>query len=80
MPDLWDGVTTATRSAEKNLQMVGIGRQNPRDMLKEEIKNLRDSVSQHLKGFGPADIDTITYGTISDWLMRCPLDFPESGL
>jgi hypothetical protein len=79
MPDLWEGVTTATRSAEKNLEMLGTGRQNPREILKEEVKNLQDSVGQHLKGFGRADIETITYGTISDWLMRCPLDFPESG-
>jgi hypothetical protein len=77
MPDLWEGVTTAMRSAEKNLEMLGIGRQNPRDILKEEIENLQDSVSQYMKGFGPADIQTIAYGTVSDWLMRCPLDFPE---
>jgi hypothetical protein len=77
MPDLWEGVTTAMRSAEKNLEMLGTGRQNPRDVLKEEVNKLQDGVSAQLKGFGRADIETIAFGTMSDWLMRCPLDFPE---
>jgi hypothetical protein len=80
MPDLWEGVTTATRSAEKNLEMLGVGRQSPRDILVEEVKKLHESVSQHLEGFSRADIDTVAYGAVSDWLMRCPLDFPGGWL
>jgi len=47
----------------------------PHDVIKNELIKLESDVCQEIKTFKPSDIDIIKWGVVSDWLIRCPLDF-----
>lgn len=77
MPDLWDSLRAATTNAERTLVTLGSNGGGAREILIEQIEHLRGEISGYMTGFHTADIDHVAFGTVADWLMRCPLDFPE---
>jgi hypothetical protein len=53
-----------------------ISRCKPADIFNETIENYKQELTEELKGLEPHTIEILTYEAISDWLLRCPLDFP----
>ena len=49
----------------------------PSDIMKDEIALLKKCIEEEVSTLKQADLDKITWGVISDWLIRCPLDFLE---
>lgn len=47
----------------------------PSQIIKDEIENLKNEISEEIPTFKQSDLNKITWGVISDWLIRCPLSF-----
>lgn len=76
-PHLWDSLQGTITSAERRLETLGHDGGDAREILKTHVDGLRTDVAKMLSGFNDLDIERIAFGTIADWLVRCPLDFPS---
>lgn len=47
----------------------------PHEVLKAELQKLDDDLSREIGTLRKTDIELIKWGVVSDWLIRCPLDF-----
>lgn len=47
----------------------------PSVVIKEEISKLHSNITEEIKSFKATDLEQIKWGVITDWLIRCPLDF-----
>jgi hypothetical protein len=64
---------------EQRLIAVGATSTLPVEQLKESTTRIEEALRNDLPGFSSGIITNIALGTVSDWLIRCPLDFPETG-
>ncbi|WP_449557496.1 hypothetical protein [Huaxiibacter chinensis] len=75
--DIYQVVYKSIKGREENL--VGMFMISPdaipSKIIKDEIQGLKDEISEEIPSFKQSDLDKITWGVISDWLIRCPLDF-----
>lgn len=47
----------------------------PNEVIKEELQKLEDDLAREVIALKRTDIEVIKWGVVSDWLIRCPLDF-----
>ncbi|WP_219495302.1 hypothetical protein [Proteus terrae] len=47
----------------------------PSEKMTQQIKVLTENIEQDVPSLKGTDLEKITWGVISDWLIRCPLDF-----
>ncbi|UCJ16460.1 hypothetical protein K5Q02_22200 [Pseudomonas sp. MM211] len=47
----------------------------PNEVIKQELQKLDDDLSREIRTLKRTDIELIKWGVVSDWLIRCPLDF-----
>lgn len=48
------------------------------DILQNSLSDFRDTVNKQVRGVAPSVIDSVVWEAIADWMIRCPLDFPET--
>lgn len=75
---LWDQAFETIEAEEARLIAVGASSTIPGQQLQESMNRIESSLSDALPTLNPSLRTRIALGTISDWLIRCPLDFPES--
>jgi hypothetical protein len=76
-PDLHDQVVAAIASRATRLQLGGpAGGPDPGKILLSELDSLKDAVRQAAPNLTVIAAEKIALGTLSEWIMRCPLDFP----
>jgi hypothetical protein len=76
-PTLWDRSVRCIESEERRLVAIGASGGLPSDQLKQSLQRIEESLKFDLPGLQGSVISDIAVGTISDWLVRCPLDFPS---
>lgn len=47
-------------------------------VVSDNLRELRQRFSAAVQGFPESSIDELAWEAVSDWLARCPLDFPEA--
>lgn len=47
------------------------------NMLKDSLERYREELIGEVRGVARQTIEKLVYEGVADWLMRCPLDFPE---
>jgi hypothetical protein len=47
-------------------------------ILQYALKQIRSEVESKAAALSSGDTDAIAHEAVADWLMRCPLDFPEA--
>jgi len=47
----------------------------PESIIEAEIEKLKNDINREIPTLKKTDLELITWGVISDWLIRCPLDF-----
>ncbi len=52
---------------------------SPHQILRSELENLRAELKVGVPNFSDASAHQIALGTVVEWLLRCPLDFPPYG-
>jgi hypothetical protein len=77
---LWDRAFETIEAEEERLIAVGASATLPGEQLQESMNRMESSLAEALPTLNPALRTRIALGTISDWLIRCPLDFPEGDL
>lgn len=75
--EIYQAVYKCIQNRENNLVGLFIVSPDmkPSSILKEQISTLEQNISDEISTLKPADLEKITWGVISDWLIRCPLDF-----
>jgi hypothetical protein len=76
-PMLWDTAITCIASEERRLTVVGAQGGVPTDQLLHSLDRIEASMKNDLPRLAASSINTMALGTLSDWLMRCPLDFVD---
>lgn len=74
---LWERAFETIEAEEARLIAVGASATLPGQQLQESMNRMEASLAEALPTLNPALRTRIALGTISDWLIRCPLDFPE---
>lgn len=74
---LWERAFEAIEAEEARLIAVGAVSTLPGQQLQESMSRIEASLAEALPTLSPGLRTRIALGTISDWLIRCPLDFPE---
>ncbi|MGO9771772.1 MAG: hypothetical protein ACLPSW_19955 [Roseiarcus sp.] len=74
---LWERAFQSLEAEETRLIAVGAATTLPAEMLQESTKRIEDSLVKALPTLSTGLVTQIALGTVSDWLIRCPLDFPE---
>lgn len=75
---LWERAFETIDAEEARLIAVGASSTIPVQQLQESMARIEASLAAALPTLGKGLLTHIALGTISDWLIRCPLDFLES--
>jgi len=75
---LWERSLGCLSAEENRMTTIGAGSGMPSDQLAESVSRIEESLRTDLPNLARATITEIATGTISEWLIRCPLDFPEN--
>lgn len=77
-PDLHEKVAAAITGRTRRLAFVGPqGGPAPSNILNTELDALISAIKKAAPSLSDANAEEIALGTVSDWIMRCPLDFPS---
>lgn len=78
-PELHDKLLGAIASRRRHLEFAGpLGGPTPNSILQAEIGHLTHEVLKAAPNLSQVNVDQIVYGTLSEWIMQCPLDFPNA--
>lgn len=77
-PELWERAIVCINGEEQRLEATGAVGEVPIAMLHNSLDRIERILQNDVTGVAQATIQEISTGTIADWLMRCPLDFPRS--
>jgi hypothetical protein len=77
-PDLHEKVMSAIKSRARRLQFAGPqGASTAGAILHAELDSLISAMRTAAPSLSDENAEQIAYGSISEWIMRCPLDFPD---
>lgn len=76
-PGPWEELCAVKRRKENRLFLKYSGTRAGNDVLGEIIKELCSDILQRVPNLDPKHADDIAVGTVSEWLHRCPLNFPD---
>ena len=77
-PDLHEKVMSAIKSRARRLQFAGPqGGSTAGAILHTELDALISAMRTAAASLSDENAEQIAYGSISEWIMRCPLDFPD---
>lgn len=80
-PDIYQTLLKCKENREQYLVLESlISPDIPSNMLKDSLKKYRDELTGTVKGVASQTIERLVYEGVADWLMRCPLDFPEESI
>ncbi|CAH0283676.1 hypothetical protein SRABI05_04273 [Agrobacterium fabrum] len=75
-PVLWERAWQTINAEENRLELLGAaGTAAPSEHLRESLARIEVGLAKDLPSVAHATISDLSAGTLSDWLMRCPLDF-----
>ncbi len=78
-PDAWESIRRVKSEQEKYLSADSmISNKQPYDMLQDALGKIEDSVKKNIAALADSSRKAVAHEAVADWLMRCPLDFPES--
>jgi len=78
-PELHDKVITAVKSRSRRLQFAGpTAGDTAGQILNAELDALIAAMQSAAPSLSAENAEQIAYGSICEWIMRCPLDFPNA--
>jgi hypothetical protein len=76
-PEVYEKVISAKSHQESYLSMSAAIGATPQQILQSSLSELLDTLKQEVKELHLFSARDLAYEAVSDWLLRCPLDFPE---
>ena len=78
-PSAYEAIRKAKSENERFLRMKGaLAEGSPSKIFQDALEDIRNSVKNNARGVSPYTVDVVAWEAVSDWLLRCPLDFPDS--
>lgn len=78
-PDLHEKVMSAVRSRARRLEFAGPQSSGSAgEILRAELDALVSAMHAAAPSLSAENAEQIAYGSICEWIMRCPLDFPNA--
>jgi hypothetical protein len=79
-PPLWERWRHATTGLAEGLAPKQlINSYSPKETVSSVLDDLTAAAREAIPGLPSSDANRLAWGTISDWLVECPLDFAEDG-
>lgn len=77
-PDLHIKALKTKGDRERFLSITsGITNASPADIFNDTMKQYSEELTDKLRGLDLYTVNTLSFEAMSDWLLRCPLDFPS---
>lgn len=76
-PDTYAKVKAAKFHRESFLATGMVSGLAPQDHLMQSVNELRQALEQEIHELHRYSSESLAYEAVADWLLRCPLDFPE---
>ena len=73
-PEVWAGLDSAIRARERGLETASLVEGGEAPALPTLVDDLEARVASAAPGLGNGQALDIAWGTLADWLIRCPLD------
>ena len=78
-PELWKLVVDAQAAREATLRSSMLLASGPANTLLSDVfRDFSAELRQQVQALSHAQADIVALGTAADWLLRCPLEFPEA--
>lgn len=78
-PQVYEKVVATKSHREAYLAMTALQGSTSNEILVDTLKELRDTLEVEVKELHNFCAEQLAYEALADWLLRCPLDFPEVG-
>jgi hypothetical protein len=76
-PLVYEKVIRTKAHRENYLVMASLSNSAPHDILSSAINQMRETLLAEAKELHLFSAETLVFEAVADWLVRCPLDFPE---
>ena len=77
-PSSYEAVKKAKSEKERYLWMKGaLAEGSPSDIFNKALDDIQTTVERNVRGVSEHTIHLVAWEAVSDWLLRCPLDFPQ---
>jgi len=77
-PEAWEAIRRAKSEQEKYLRgHCLVTDQRPYLLLQAALETIQSTVAAEAAAVGSSTRQAVSHEAVADWLMRCPLDFPE---
>ncbi len=76
-PDVYGQVISAKSHRENFLVMSTINGRTPQEILLSSVNELLKTLQDQVKELHSFSAEALAHEAVADWLLRCPLDFPE---
>jgi hypothetical protein len=77
---LWERSVSCIHAEETRLVLLGASGTAAIEILNASLERIEHSLSADLPDLSKSAITEMSVGTLSDWLMRCPLDFHQEAI
>lgn len=74
-PTIWEQAYQTVAAEEQRLLLLGASGNAPREQLERSLDRVAAGLKHDLPSLSHAIRENLSQGVLSDWLMRCPLDF-----
>lgn len=76
-PEIYEKVKLAKNHQENYLAMAVLDNEVTKDSLNGPLNALKAALQREVRELHSFNADTLSYEAVADWLLRCPLNFPE---
>ena len=76
-PDTYEKVVAAISHRENFLAMATVSGSPPQQILNSSIQELFKTLQREVRDLHTFSAEALAHEAVADWLLRCPLDFPE---
>lgn len=76
-PDVFEKVVKAKSHREQFLAMATVSGSTPQQILTSSLQGLLETLKEHVRELHSYSAESLAHEAIADWLLRCPLDFPD---
>lgn len=76
-PQMYEQVIKAKAHKERFLAAKSLHDSTASDVFLQTVKELHQTLQEEVRSLHKFSAESLAYETVADWLLRCPLDFPD---
>ncbi len=76
-PQMYELVIKAKAHKERFLAAKSLQDSTASDVFRQTVEDLHQTLREEVRGLHKFSAEALAYETVADWLLRCPLDFPD---